>query len=55
MFYTVISKDTLDAIMTLFFRNLGLIDPEINLRLEELKIEGDEVIIEADIKTETLQ
>lgn len=55
MFYTVISKDTLDAIMTLFFRNLGLIDPEINLRLEELSIDGDDVVIQADIKTETLQ
>lgn len=54
MFYTIISKETLDAIMTLFFRNLGLVDPSASLTLNDLKIDGDEVLIEADMKEETL-
>lgn len=55
MFYTVISRETFNAIMTLFFKNLGLIDKDIELQIDELSFDGDDVIVEADIKQETLQ
>lgn len=55
MFYTIISKETLDAVMTLFFRNLGLVDSSAHLELNKLEIDGDEVLIDADLKEETIQ
>jgi len=55
MFYTVISKETLDEIFSIFFRNLGLVDAQTDLVVRSLEIDGDSVILEADIDVETLQ
>jgi len=54
MFFTIISKDTLDAVMTKFFQHLGLVSPHIDLDITSLKIRGDDVEIEAEVKEETL-
>lgn len=54
MFYTAISKTTFDEIMTMFFKNLGIVDPSIDLRITSLEIQGEEVIVEADVDMETI-
>jgi hypothetical protein len=41
--------------MTLFFRNLGLLDGQAQLKINELNIQGEEVVIEAEVESETLQ
>ena len=50
MFYSEISKDTLDQIMTLFFKNLGMIDKDIELEILNLEFDDDVVTIEANPK-----
>lgn len=55
MFYSVISKETLDEIFSIFFRNLGLVDAQTDLIVRTLEIDKDSVIIEADVDMETLQ
>ena len=55
MFYTMISKDSFDQIMTLFFRNLGLVTPDADLEVKSLEFDGDVVIIQADLEEQTLQ
>lgn len=54
MFYTVISKSTVDEIFSIFFRNLGLISHDTDLVLRELEFDGDEVIVRADVDMETI-
>lgn len=55
MFYTAISKETVDEIFTIFFRNLGLVESQADLILRSLEFDGDTVVIEADLDQETLQ
>lgn len=55
MFYSVFSKDSLDELMTMFFRNLGLVDDQTDLLVRSLVIDNDSVEIEADVEQETLQ
>lgn len=55
MFHTLISKNTFDQIMTLFFRNLKLVDSEAELVINSLHFEDDVVVIEADVEERTIQ
>lgn len=55
MFYSVISKNTVDEIFTMLFRNLGLVDQQTDLIIRSLEFDGDVVVVEADIDQETLQ
>lgn len=54
-FYTIISKNTVDEVFTLLFRNLGLLDEQTDLIITQLEFDGDVVIVNADVNTETLQ
>lgn len=55
MFFSLISKDTLNQIMTLFFKNMGYVDSNVDLEITDMLIRGDEVEVTAEVKEETLQ
>lgn len=54
MFYSMISKETFNAIMQMFFRNIGTIDETTSLEIEKVIIGGQTVEFEAEVKQETV-
>lgn len=54
-FTAVLSRDTIDMVLTAMFRNMGFIDTQTTLYFESITFEDDEVTMIADFSQETLQ
>lgn len=54
-FTAVLSRDTIDMVLTAMFRNMGFIDTQTTLYFESITFDDDEVTMIADFNQETLQ
>lgn len=54
-FTAVLSRDTIDMVLTAMFRNMGFIDINTTLYFESITFDDDEVTMIADFNQETLQ
>lgn len=54
LFSARIPRDTFDAIMTSFFKNMGFIDNYTTLRFETIEIDDEDIDLEAGIEEETV-
>lgn len=53
VFTARIPRDTLDAILTAFFKNMGFIDSVTTLRFESIELDDEDVDLTAAIEEET--
>ena len=54
-FTAVLSRDTIDMVLTAMFRNMGFIDTNTHLYFNSIEFDDDEVTMIADFNQETLQ
>lgn len=54
VFSARIPRDTFDAIMTSFFKNMGFIDNFTTLHFETIEIDDNDIDLEAEIEEETV-
>lgn len=55
VFTARLPRDTLDAILTAFFKNMGFIDSVTTLKFESIEFDDDDVDLTAEIEEETRQ
>lgn len=54
-FTAVLSRDTIDMVLTAMFRNMGFIDTNTTLYFNSIEFDDDECTMIADFNQETLQ
>ena len=54
-FVARVSTDNFSAIMTAFFRNIGMIDSTSDLVVRDVVVDNDDVMIEAEKTNESIQ
>jgi hypothetical protein len=53
-FMTSFPKKVLEAVISQYFKNLGVLSPQQFIDLKRIEIENDEAFLEADLKEEVM-